>query len=72
VKRSFWIRLAAVGFLALFVGSEARSIGITPVPTYCEECKPCTSDTDCGGSSKGVCWPYPHYPCSSGRTCSCR
>lgn len=77
MKRSFWIRLAALGFVALTLGTNAYSIQKPPLPpTYCTECRPCTKDTDCGydanaGGLQGFCIPRSHFPCPA-YTCICR
>lgn len=79
MKKSVWLRLIALGFIGLMGTVDAQGLigGPKPVPTYCTECRPCSSNLDCGidpinGIQAGVCWPHPHYPCSSGSTCSCR
>jgi hypothetical protein len=76
VKRSFWIRLAAVGFLTLFVGTDVQSAPGPLIPTYCTQCRPCTRDLDCGysgGTLQGFCVPT-RFPCtgSSANSCVCR
>lgn len=58
--------------------AQMRLIIPQPVPTYCTDCKPCTSKSQCGidpnsGIYMGECWLAPSYcPGSSGKVCVCR
>lgn len=76
MKKSFWIRLAALVFLVSFAGSDARSVVIGPLPPQeCTMCRPCTRDSDCGvkdGTLQGFCIDRPFYPCGNAYQCLCR
>lgn len=41
----------------------------------CTQCKVCSSDLQCGGTSQGFCLPVTQIPCSptiTGKACLCR
>ena len=72
MRRVTLCRLIAVGFIALLGSLEARSLSITPLPTTCVDCRPCSTTADCGGNSLGLCTSSVSYPCYKAKTCVCR
>lgn len=76
---------AATDFACRLAGQPAPAVGvvpepelkiipgITPQPTECIPCRACTSATQCGGNSLGVCGTGPSYwTCGQPRGCICR